>query len=120
VEARADLLERHRRALEAAEQKKRERLEKRERLAKLERQRVERLLGEADNLRKAETIRGYVTEVLKIKERTPAVGENDLRTWADWAPPTAPLLRTPPAEPVIRIGNVPAIIVVTTTDDGTA
>ncbi len=87
VEARADLLERHRRALEAAEQKKRERLEKRERLAKLERQRVERLLGEADNLRKAETIRGYVTEVLKIKERTPAVGENDLRTWADWAPP---------------------------------
>jgi hypothetical protein len=80
IERRAALIEKRRKEKEEAE-----RLE-RERLAELERRRVERLLGEAEALRKAEAIRRYVAQA---RERNASLREpmpsEDLDAWAGWA-----------------------------------
>ena len=58
----------------------------RERQAQMERERVERLLGEADALRRAEAIRAYVAEVgrLQADGRSP-VDEAAFERWKAWA-----------------------------------
>ncbi len=80
IERRTDLIEKRRKAKEEAE-----RLE-RERLAELERRRVERLLSEADALRKAEEIRRYVA---RAREANAALADpmspDELETWSAWA-----------------------------------
>ncbi|MBS0561850.1 MAG: hypothetical protein JSR21_17515 [Proteobacteria bacterium] len=80
VQARADLIERLRRQREEAERRERERL------AELERQRIERLLGEAESLRKASTIRRYVADAVRVSKASHnGAVPQDARTWADWA-----------------------------------
>ncbi len=73
---REAIIERHRKEAEEAARKE---LEK---LAELERLRVERLLGEAEALRRARAIRAYVQEV---RSAAPPVPQAELDTWAAWA-----------------------------------
>jgi DNA topoisomerase VI subunit B len=69
-------MDRRRQEAEAAERRERERL------AEIEPQRVERLLGEAKALRKAQAIRAYVKEV---RAASPAAMPVELENWATWA-----------------------------------
>jgi len=80
IEAKADLIERRRKENEEAERKARERREM------LEKQRVERLLGEAEALRKAEAIRRYVDQVCTLNAASGApASATSLEEWAVWA-----------------------------------
>jgi hypothetical protein len=80
IEARAALIEQRRRDKEDAER------QERERLAKLERERVERLLGEAEALRKAMAIRQYVTKARAANTNLPEpVPDEQMTAWAGWA-----------------------------------
>jgi hypothetical protein len=76
LKRRVELIEQQRKEAEEAARRERERL------AELERKRVERLLGEADTLRKARAIRAYVEEV---RANSAAVPIADLELWAEWA-----------------------------------
>ena len=80
IEARAELIERRRKEREEAERKAIE-LQ-----AKLEGERVERLLGEADGLRKAMAIRQYVVEAREANAKLSApASDEEMAAWADWA-----------------------------------
>jgi hypothetical protein len=76
LERRAAIIERRRKEAEEAARRERERL------AEFERKRIERLLGEAQALRKARTIRAYVEEV---RAAAPPVPQVELDAWAEWA-----------------------------------
>jgi len=80
LKSREDYFEKKRKEQEEAERKERERL------AELERKRVERLLGEADALRRARDIRDYVEQVRSLATVT-NVGADAISVgrWADWA-----------------------------------
>lgn len=73
---RADLIERERAAKEAAEKAERERL------ARLAKQRVDRLIAQAEDLRRADAIRHYVASV---RERATDVQREHLPDWEHWA-----------------------------------
>lgn len=80
LEARAELVERQKKERDEAERREQEHL------AKLERERVERLLGEADALRKASAIRQYVAEARDANARLPVPAtEEEMAAWAEWA-----------------------------------
>ena len=80
IQRREELIERRRREREEAE-----RLE-RERIAELERRRVERLLGEAEALRRAEEIRRYVTRAREANaELQDPMPLAELDAWSKWA-----------------------------------
>ena len=80
IERKKDLEERARR--ERAERERQER----ERQAELQRQRVERLLREADALQQARAIRQYVEEVrAKVSQSGAEVSARELEAWAGWA-----------------------------------
>ena len=79
IQAKADLIERRRKEQEEADRKARERR------AELERQRVDRLLGEAESLRKATAIRQYVQEARSANCQLPdPMPETEMKAWADW------------------------------------
>ena len=80
VQRKAELEEEIRRRKEEAERKERERL------LRLERERVERLLNDADSLRRAEDIRAYVAAVREICAAAghPAMS-GELEAWTEWA-----------------------------------
>lgn len=80
VQSREEYIEKRRKEQEEAERKERERL------AELERKRVERLLGEAEALRRARDIRHYVEQVRSLVTITD-VGADALSVgrWAEWA-----------------------------------
>ncbi len=80
IQRREDLIERRRKEREEAE-----RLE-RELIAELERRRVERLLGEAEALRRAEETRQYVARAREANAALPdPMPPKELAAWADWA-----------------------------------
>ena len=80
IERKKDLEERARR--EKAERERQER----ERQAELQRQRVERLLREADALRQARAIRQYVEEAqAELSRSVVDVSTHELEAWAGWA-----------------------------------
>jgi hypothetical protein len=80
IQARAELIDRRQKEREEAERKERERL------AKLEHDRVERLLSEADALRKAIAIRQYVSDARQANACLPEpISENEITAWAEWA-----------------------------------
>jgi len=80
IERQKHLEERARR--EKAERERQER----ERQAGLQRQRVERLLREADALRQARAIRRYVEEVrAEVSRYRAGVSARELEAWAGWA-----------------------------------
>jgi hypothetical protein len=80
VQQQADLIERMRKEREEAERQARERQEE------LERKRVDRLLGEAEGLRKAREIRRYVEDVLAAnRSALEPVPESEINAWSSWA-----------------------------------
>lgn len=76
LERRATLLECERKAKEAAEQAERERL------ARLAKQRVDRLITQAEDLRRADAIRHYVSSV---RGRAADDQRDHLLEWEEWA-----------------------------------
>lgn len=80
IEQKAQLEEQARRRQTEAERKERERQEA------LQRQRVQRLLGEAIALRNAQAIREYVDEVRdEVSRSLPSISREDVDAWATWA-----------------------------------
>jgi hypothetical protein len=58
--------------------------EERERLAKLEQERVEHLLNEAENWRRAADLRVFVESVRKASPASPSPATDTLERWAAW------------------------------------
>jgi len=80
------LEDRARRIAEAKKQKEEAERKERERIAALEKARVDRLLGEAAALHRAEQIRAYVSAVEhRLKQSHGHVEPNSLVRWKDWA-----------------------------------
>lgn len=80
LDMRRRRIEELRRQQEEAERKERERI------AAIEQARIDRLLGEADSLRKAQDIRAYVQSVRATGASLPVpVPESELSAWATWA-----------------------------------
>src|ERR1700733_8818618 len=74
------LIERRRKARKEADRKERERL------AELEKERVDRLLGEADAFQKACVIRRYVEQVIRENRRArKPFPEAEIKIWSTWA-----------------------------------
>jgi hypothetical protein len=80
IQLREDLIERRRKAREEADRKERERL------VELDKQRVGRLLDEADAFQKAGMIRRYVDQVVAANRmsRNP-LPEAEMASWSTWA-----------------------------------
>ncbi len=80
------LEDRARRIAEARKQKEEAERKERERIAALEKARVDRLLGEAAALHRAEQIRAYVNAVeQRLKESPGHVNPNSFVRWKGWA-----------------------------------
>lgn len=77
---KAELIEAERKRIE--EEKRRER----ERQEKLEQARIDSLLQDADNLRRARTIRDYVREVqMTLGQDAKGIAPSQIQEWTDWA-----------------------------------
>ena len=80
VKSKAELIEKIRKRKEEAEQ------QERERLAQLEKDRIQKLLDDADDLRRSADIRAYVSAVqARCESADISVEESELENWCIWA-----------------------------------